>query len=152
MRGIAGEADGSLYRATRHGWGDPSLLYHSPGLAATPHPSAGPPPRRGLRAAAPPAAKDGRSSLFGALSGSEAGGVDAWLGNELIDPTKGRRPAAPPHDPKGRKGLGEVLSLAKPGEPGAGVPTNIWPPFAVGVGGRAKRARLLWEGQEAPWP
>ncbi|GBF93084.1 hypothetical protein Rsub_05695 [Raphidocelis subcapitata] len=114
---VPNEADGSLYRSARHGWGDASLLYHSPGLAATPHPSAGPPPRRGLRAAAPPAAKDGRASLFGALSGAEAGGVDAWLGNELIDPTKGRRAAAPPRDPKGRRGLAEVLSLAAPGRP-----------------------------------
>ncbi|KIZ02057.1 hypothetical protein MNEG_5906 [Monoraphidium neglectum] len=60
-------------------------------------------------------AKDGRSSLFGTLSGTEAGGTDSWLGNQLIDPTKGRRSVTAPQDPKGRKGLAEVLSLASPG-------------------------------------
>jgi hypothetical protein len=36
-----------------------------------------------------PCAKDGRASLFGTLSGAEAGGVDSWIGRPMIDPTKG---------------------------------------------------------------
>lgn len=63
----------------------------------------------------PPSAKDGRSSLFGTLNGSEAGGLDAWVGNPCIQPDKGRRALGPPPDPKGRRGLAEVLSLASPG-------------------------------------
>jgi hypothetical protein len=106
-------ADGSLHRTARHGWGDTTLLYHTPGLG--PHASSGAPPRRGL-APPPPGPPGGRRGLFGTLSGAEAGGADAWLGNPLIDPAKGRRAAAAPRDPKGRQGLASVLSLANPGE------------------------------------
>ncbi|KAI8462441.1 MAG: hypothetical protein J3K34DRAFT_500556 [Monoraphidium minutum] len=109
------QADGSLHRANRHGWGDVTLLKQDGPPGALYRSAA---PERPGRAAPPPqAGRDGRGSLFGTLSGAEAGSADAWLGNPLVDPAKGRRAATAPRDPKGRRGLAEVLSLASPGKP-----------------------------------
>lgn len=105
--------DGSLQRTNRHGWGDVSLTKQE-GLAGVLHRS-GREERQGKAPVPCPVAKDGRSSLFGTLAGTEAGGVDSWLGNPLFDPTKGRRALSAPQDPKGRKGLAEVFTLASPG-------------------------------------
>lgn len=72
-------------RCFRHGWGDTSLIKED-GYAGVPHPR-GNEPHKGKIMPGSPRGKDGRNGLFGLLQMTEAGGVDSWIGNGLLDPS-----------------------------------------------------------------
>ncbi|KAF6255159.1 hypothetical protein COO60DRAFT_1702977 [Scenedesmus sp. NREL 46B-D3] len=109
-------ADGSFQRAQWHGWGDVSLLkeegyqgqVHSRGVLRA---------VEGKKPVQQPLGKDGRKGLFGLLQRTEAGGVDSWIGNMLIDPTKGKRAISAPTDEKRTVGLTQLLAQTAPGSP-----------------------------------
>lgn len=64
----------------------------------------------------PAPCQEGRNGLFGLLQGTEAGGVDSWIGNIQIDPTKGKRAISPPTDPKRTAAMSQLLAQTAPGE------------------------------------
>lgn len=109
-------ADGSYQRAQWHGWGDVSLLKEE-GYQGQLHPRGIPKAAEGKKPVQQPLGKDGRKGLFGLLQCTEAGGVDSWIGNMLIDPTKGKRAVSAPTDEKRSVGLTQLLAQTAPGSP-----------------------------------
>eukprot|EP00878_Enallax_costatus_P026513 GHUV01028455.1.p1 GENE.GHUV01028455.1~~GHUV01028455.1.p1 ORF type:complete len:398 (+),score=120.36 GHUV01028455.1:1175-2368(+) len=85
--------------------------------AGVPHPRGTPKAAEGKRPLGEPIAKDGRKGLFGLLQGTEAGGVDCWVGNPLIDPTKGKRAVSAPSDEKRTVSMTQLLAQTTPGLP-----------------------------------
>jgi hypothetical protein len=89
----------------------PALLLAGTGTNGITEPAA-----TGRRALPPPVGRDGRTGLFGLLQGTEAGGVDAWLGNLQVDPSKGKRSTSAPSDSKRLVSMTQLLAQATPGE------------------------------------
>lgn len=79
------------------------------------HPRGIPKAAEGKNPVQQPLGKDGRKGLFGLLQCTEAGGVDSWIGNMLIDPTKGKRAVSAPTDEKRSVGLTQLLAQTAPG-------------------------------------
>lgn len=95
-----------------HGWNDTSLLKED--QVAGEHPRSTP-HVAGRKRPDTPASRQGRRNLFGVMQGMEQHSSDAWVGNNLIDPTKGKSAPPPPKDTKCRRDLFDVLSGMNPG-------------------------------------
>lgn len=90
----------------------PSLFAHT--RAGHPHPRGPQTKAREGKKFVPAPMKEGRNGLFGLLQGTEAGGVDSWIGNSLIDPTKGKRALQPSTDPKRVEDMTQLLAQTAP--------------------------------------
>lgn len=109
---IAENAAIQAQRYHAHGWNDTSLLKED--QVAGEHPRSTP-HVAGRRRPETPASRQGRRNLFGVMQGVDQQSSDAWVGNNLIDPTKGKSAAPPPKDANCRRDLFDVLSGINPG-------------------------------------